>query len=510
MFPRLPITMLAGLLAALIVATPVKTMPPEPTLIGAEQAVTLSAGAETRLRRPVVLAPPHELRVVLDPAHDPWDGRWGVQLLSGAGQSRRIVAKNTPAADDGHWLHGGLAPGSYRVVVSSSRGARWAQRDVDVPGDGTVFVDVRGQPIEGRVRLGRRPLSALVVFGGRSGASRIPLRADAEGSFSGFLPPREEGDERPRVVYVECDEPPIRRTLMVTLERDPASDVLRADIVLPHTRLRGTVLAPDRRPVRATALVSLWAREVDPAEALVQTVVTPEDEGRFVLEGARPGSYLVHASNGTQTSDEQLVSLPEEGEAASIELVLREDRKVTGRVVSPEGRPVAGASVFVLAAERPFTPLPALRTAADGLFVVKKLPGDTRALKLRVVAEGYAYAFRMLPIPDDGHVAVALERTAGRLVLGLADEQAASAILVHDGHYVFPNWLDAWSGAHGAGRDERGRRVVPQMPPGHYRLCLPRDAAELRALVQGALAAGRCASGVLAAGGELSLALPAG
>lgn len=477
--------------------------PQQAGLTAVEAPLTLSPEAETRLPRALTLTPPRTLRVVFDPPLDPWEGFWSVQLLAGEGQVKRIVVRNSSAGADGHWRQT-LAPGNYRVVISSSRGERWHQRDVSVEGDELLHLDLRGQRVTGSVRLGARPLPALVTFGGRSGASRVPLQADAEGAFAGFIPPREADDDRPWIVSVDCPDPPVRRTLGLRL--DPERDgSMRADIVLAHTVLRGVVLDPQRRPVSTHALVNLWAQDDPREESVVQTIVAPEDEGRFQLEGLRPGEYLIHAGSGARfTSEEQLVTVEERRETPPVELLLQEDRHVSGRVLSPEGQPVPGASVFLLAAERPFSPLPTLRTDAEGRFIAKKVPGDTRELKVRVAARGFAYWIARLRLPEDGVLEIRLTRAGGLLRL----DASTDAVLLFGEHYVVVGWLDMWAPGDGVARDEEGRRLVPLMPAGRYRLCQTRNPADLRAALGGAPLAGQCVAGDLTLGGELELRAP--
>ncbi|HTU90975.1 MAG TPA: sigma-70 family RNA polymerase sigma factor [Gemmataceae bacterium] len=112
--------------------------------------------------------------------------------------------------------------------------------------------------------------------------------------------------------------------------------------------IRGRVLDPDGKPVKGARLFSPHFRKDD--STVVQRDVT-DAEGRFRFElpsaDARPGQNrsLIAAANGYGV---QWVDLPEESSSAELKLRLVKDQAIQGRILSTEGKPVAGVRVQVV------------------------------------------------------------------------------------------------------------------------------------------------------------------
>ena len=145
------------------------------------------------------------------------------------------------------------------------------------------------------------------------------------------------------------------------------------------TMIEGTVVSPDGRPMSGA---DVYYGRHDNSIPPVKT----DDRGTFAL-GIKPGvtSTLTarHAGFGPAM---QAISVGREPQ--KITLTLTTPSILTGRVVSPAGKPIARATIQVNSWRNRATLEQELRTGEDGRFAWNEAPRDE--MKVSAYAEGYA------------------------------------------------------------------------------------------------------------------------
>lgn len=289
------------------------------------------------------------------------------------------------AGEDGRFVVEGLDPRGE--IYLRARAAGWIPGPpvkVTLPPEGEVEVPVReGRTLTGRVvdaesgeglegldveLFARRKVA---VAGMGSAMSVMPAGKTTSGQGGTF---RVE-DLEPGTVVLNVSGggyQPAELQVSVPEDRDPEPVTVR---LKPGETLRGRVLGPDGGPVAGATVEATGAE----SRQMAQTAA----DGTFVLEGLAPGELrlVATASGGLR------------GEAAARagsgeEVVLRLERpgRIVGRVLDPEGSPVAGASVMQFGPDD-FSRGP-LKTGADGGFSVEEAEPGTWRLSAR--AEGFA------------------------------------------------------------------------------------------------------------------------
>jgi uncharacterized GH25 family protein len=153
-------------------------------------------------------------------------------------------------------------------------------------------------------------------------------------------------------------------------------------------------------------------------------------DGSFRAEGVAPGTYtLVATMDGAAMSEGPVVTLAEGEVKEGVEVVLPEERKVTGKVLDPDGKPVAGATIRV----RPMSQQnqwfggqdnePAHGTTdAAGAFALRGL--GKAQVRIHVRAEGFGESSQTVDPPKDDLV---FNLAAGLTLEGIITEEGGSA-----------------------------------------------------------------------------------
>lgn len=477
--------------------------------------VGVESGAETLLEAPLLLALPPRLEVLLDPPHDPWQKPWrlSVHPTFGALAPGRGPVAQAEEAVGGRWSSGPIAPGWYDLVLQSSRGGTFAETSTAVEsGLETLDWSLEVVPVEGEVRLGAEPIPARLIFHAGNAVS-VPLDADEDGELTGLLP--HEGlwsvnvrspdhDVNERLTEVEVDAGP--------------SGVAKLDIRLPDTRLEGTVVGPGGQP-EARAVVTV--RRDDTSGGPISTVT--DAAGRFRVRGLAAAEYWAGAEksdvHGRLASDLTFFSLGEKRESL-VQLELRRERKISGRVLVPDGAPVAGARVIAdpqaTTGTRFFTS-PHTVTGSDGYFELA-VPAEAESVLVGVTAPGIGWRVWPLPAAGPWPVDLVFDGPTGTLTLHLrrgavpVTRPGPSPVLYHPtGFGIGQGDVIGWANLHTDGPlvwpAERTRWELPLLQPGVYTACwVTRE--EFVVVERGERPARLCTAGTLTANGRLELTLP--
>jgi hypothetical protein len=472
--------------------------------------VSVQANTETRID-PLLLLGELTLDINIAPKADPAGLPWQLTVDATAPSLRRLADK-ARTSEDGRWERRGLAAGSYRVMVNSSDGTPWLQRDLELgAGSGPLSLRMAFARVAGRVLLSMQPVRGrLVFFNDEAGGQPVTLTSDEDGRFQGILPVASDARETSWIVEAHSDQLSSSRRLEsvnVPLLAGGARAWLELD--LPAIAVRGTVVSDDGQPQRGVEVTFEDARRA-------RTTTSTDDAGYFELPDLPPGKYTAVAESDEGVSEHAAVEVVD-GVEKELRLVLNPSARITFHVVSSQG-PVTDAAVQVWIA--PGTPRSLTHTDQDGAFEVK-LPPGTAEVGLTVGAPGYALKMTRMPVSttplptaSEGDVSadantIKLDPSGGTLMLNLQPpsrslDEAGTAYLVHNGAIEDAGTLAGW-GTDQAGASGDGQAVVEAIEPGAYALCLLADATELATLWQSPPSPERCRKGSVERGRTLSL-----
>jgi len=349
--------------------------------------------------------PPEPLRrldvTVRDDAGVPVEGAVVVATPSSGGflplggyDSDKVRATLTGAA--GRATLDSLPPGPWTLAVQAEGFAPQRVRrvssgpvDVRLERGGVVtgvVHDSEGRPVAGaRVAIDTGlPLPTEWV----ERASRVETATNAEGRF------RLEGIGR-TPVQVSARAPGFGRA-----EREKVEAGAHVELFLfAGATLTGSVVDAEGQPLKGALVQAagggLWSTS-PPAER------TGED-GSFVMAGVDPGEYVVMAGEGARAPGLARAVVEEDADT-DVRVVVNDGGFVTGRLVDPEGQPLAGRARVVsfegltlpgFASDRMST-----EVRGDGRFALGPLPPG--ALQVRVAAAGYASKRLEAFVPEAG------------------------------------------------------------------------------------------------------------
>ena len=443
--------------------------PYSPTTTG---PILVVENVETEVKEPIILEPPGELTVRVQPPLDPQGRPWKVTLfrrLDDPFESERLPDGESDGSE--RWLFTDVPQGPYSLQVSDADGSNW----VDTPllmqqlvQEEEVTVPVI--PVEGRLTLGGKPLAGVVVFGGVHGKVAIKVWTDDLGRFECTLPREGEWE-----VTVGSRNPQLKRDMgNVPIRKRPGKAVAEVTIEIPDTLVEGKVVDESGRSV---ARASVVARSLSTREP--QTEIQTDRHGDFQFRGLGVGRTLLMASSEGLVSDATQLEVRSENPVRNTVLVLRGRKQLAGRVVSSSGG-VIGAVVTVVPVGQP-SPGSEAVTGIDGRFEVA-IPSWASEANIVVMAVGYSWSANRVQVPpkENSLIVLRVQPLGGAITVRVPqppnDPRRVTTVLEHNGVVVgFPT-LIRWMGMN---RVQPGEPLtIPALEPGSYRVCaLPAPSA---------------------------------
>jgi len=447
---------------------------------------------------PLILHPPQILEVFVDPPTPPEGSSWWIEITQLDGSAEVLkTGESTPVAADGSWQSSGLSPGRFQIDVQPEGGDIWHSERLDVaPGIGPLFVEMPVVRVVGSVSLGDDPLAATLSF------RTVRLASEADGSFEGYLP--REGEW---TVQVSSEEPTVRRAFQgVEVRKSPGKSYAEVTLHVPKTVLEGEVVDAVGQPVpKAVAIASSLDEIVLPSQKRTDA------KGRFEILGLPEGLAAVVAmgagSGGRLFSEELEVDL-EDGATRFVQLVLRPELVIPGRVVAGT-RGVPGASVKAEPVGFRGLPIFPANSGPNGNFELR-LPWNTREVFLSVGAPGFAFRMAKVALDPGEPLLLPVEPAMGTIVievphsLSRARWNAPKVFLSHGGSIEALGYLLTWSRFHGFDTSSDDLFILPAMESGAYTACRLHFTERLLPLTSSSESQD-CVSGYLSPNGELRL-----
>jgi hypothetical protein len=351
-------------------------------------------GMAADLREPLVVSPPRSLQIEIAPPLDPEGKRWGVRVAPRRGAASNPLAhaelvSESSADEAGHFTQTVVQDGVYLVDVQRS-GTTWTSAEVVVDRDVVVMpVVVKSRMAYGQITHGGRPLGARLRFGGDFGPSQQVLVSDERGRFRGVLPTEKEEWE----ILVESDAPALRRTFKSVRGKRSDTGELEFLLDVPETLRTGVVVREDGSPAK-WALINVHSAADVP---LTQQFNAGEDGG-FDLSGLDPGGYRLQAEE--RGGESEIVDIEiTKTDQSPIQLVVREFRRITGRVVAG-AQPISGVNVSGTPRGIAIMSGIQARTNASGEFSLR-LPPSAQFYDLIVNADGFPATMRRMTVSKE-------------------------------------------------------------------------------------------------------------
>jgi protocatechuate 3,4-dioxygenase beta subunit len=403
-------------------------------------------------------------------------------------------ARVTDTGSDGRYFIDGLAPGAYTVSRQNDRpggGPNLDKKSATIVEGETTTVDFDEKPsvvVSGTVLRGETPVpDAAIHFVPidadvtRAGSS---ARSDANGGFQIGL--RHGGRYQVSVVFGVAGGPNGHNIVTLTIPELPE---VRQDIVFNVQAITGHVVDPERQGVKGALVTAL--RDGAPAGGSPrQSTTLTTDDGAFRLEAVDPGTYRVSArARGYAPGEVYPVTVGEDAPIPDLDLSLERGWIMRGRVVDPEGRPVASALVVVApdgAAESGYLP-----AQSDGTGTFRITAPADGPVSVAAISTRFAPAVQTnVQQPADGETSdIVLHATAGGSlrvrVVHRAGGPVPGALITYQPVPLYPGCDVVVERNRPRSTDADGTTIVTMVRPGTYIVSVPgrKDSTSVRTSV---------------------------
>jgi protocatechuate 3,4-dioxygenase beta subunit len=326
-------------------------------------------------------------------------------------------------------------------------------------------VDPRGRPVEGaEVNAVDGAMSvAMMRFGGRQNAANAADTPAAITGADGYF--RIEDRRAGETINLDASRAGYARSAAPGV-RVPSEEPVRI-VLQPASAVEGRVVDGDGKPVAGARVVVI---PTDRRGGFQVKDGTSDDSGAFRVEDVPPGAAEARTiALGFQPSYLSNLEVRAGQDLKGVEIVLAAGAVVEGRVLSPSGRPVAGADVRVFEAEegggRRFFSMPIMaQSDGEGRYRLEGVAPGTRTLQAE--HKSYRRAVRDLEVrPGENTLDLSLEGGAevrGRVVDESGTPVPGARVSLHEG---WRSW-DLPSGVSGAD----GGFTLEGVADGTYRL----------------------------------------
>jgi hypothetical protein len=232
--------------------------------------------------------------------------------------------------------------------------------------------------------------------------------------------------------------------------------------LIKGAEIYGTVSDERGAPIEGTMVALLDSQK----RVLVRQslAVRTNSEGRYCLAGILPGEYIQNFGHpGYRLLSKEGIRIQEVADRLQIDVILQRGASVSGRIVSEESRPIAGAWVLAVGGQKESADT---RSDPDGRFLLQGL-GDG-PLTVRAEAAGYGITFRNGVSPNSTDLEIRLPRAAtisGRVEASPLPEAFAVRLWKYEANAGRELGLE-----YTARFNEKGEFTVPNLAPGPYRL----------------------------------------
>ncbi|HEY0141627.1 MAG TPA: carboxypeptidase-like regulatory domain-containing protein [Thermoanaerobaculia bacterium] len=406
--------------------------------------------------------------------------RWQLRRFTGPRQSKS-VREEALSPGQTELTIDGLEAGRYVLLLAGREPLQRSGVPVNVVSGKVAEASLQIRPavVEIEATLGEKELaSAEVMFGNLSGGWEETVLLDAKGR--GIHEIWQQGDFDLLIVA-----PAVRAwSTTMTITGDGRIPVA---IRIPDRVVRGRVLdGGDNSPV-AEAVVSLQS-----SDGLMTTVRTAADGG-FMFAGVAEGAQVVSVQKaGYRAKGDWRFSLADADRVVTRDLHLeRSETRRAVAVVDARGIPLPATSVL-LASPRGFRDVG--RTDAAGRLLVPLFSGEERGLFFAVPRSGSLGFARFAA--SAGSDLLTIQVADGTASLEIRTESLdgdpiprVPVLMRIDGVAIPIDVYSALRQHQGVPlqSDERGRLLIPRLPPGHYELWPWTNRHDLELLYSGSM-----------------------
>ena len=460
-------------------------------LISEEVKVNVAAGREVPLRHPLRLEPQRSVTVRVHPPLDPWSKPWTIELANVDDTGFVLSERGLRTSPDGTCRFDNVLPGRHRLNVVRARNQSWTSRMIDVDQDSTLDLDVKVIRLTGTIRIGTKPLAAIVTLRSPEAGASVIFNSKADGTFAARLPAPEHDawDE----IEIRAELPSLKRTLQHVRFQTHDDGTAELNLDLPSRSISGTVVDEMGRPA-TQAMVDVLL-----PDGSMQQIDSPD--GAFTVTGLESGRHRLRAATPERESlDLQDVGLNDDNDAtADVVLPVLPVNHLRGVIRTLNG-PVLGAALFATRPGEVERPIILSRTDPEGHFDIR-FPAATPEVVVAINAPGYAFRFARAALSTDEQT-FAVEQNGGTLSINTPPARPGlRPYLIHNGASLSAVAVAYVAGAtFGANLTQRVKFDIASIEPGAYSVCWFIDGSPSPNGLQ------PCISGVLAPQGTLTLA----